>query len=129
MKASLMTLVGAAAILTASLTGATAQVLNLTGEFQCVRLCLAGPPALAYLTQADWQLNLVNEAGVPSRGWIDYPGHIWAEAWNEGAFYSPDGMIIQFDNGTVWQRVIEVPAIAPVIRRHYRHHHPIASNG
>ncbi len=52
MKASLMTLVGAT-ILTASLTGATAQVLNLTGEFQCVRLCLVGPPALAYLTQAD----------------------------------------------------------------------------
>ena len=128
MRASLMTLVGAATVLTASLTGASAQVLNLTGEFQCVRLCLAGPRAFAYLTQADWQLNLVNEAGVPSRGWIDYPGHIWAEAWNEGAFYSPDGMTIQFDNGTVWHRVVEVPVIALVIR-HHRHHRPIASNG
>jgi hypothetical protein len=68
MRASLMTLVGAAIILTASLTGASAQVLNLTGEFQCVRLCLNGPPALAYLTQVDWQLNLMHEAGVPSRG-------------------------------------------------------------
>jgi len=129
MRASLMTLVGAATVLTASLTGASAQVLNLTGEFQCVRLCLAGPRAFAYLTQADWQLNLVNEAGVPSRGWIAYPGHIWAEAWNEGAFYSPDGMTIQFDNGAVWQRVVEVPVVAPMIRHHYRHHRAIASNG
>jgi hypothetical protein len=71
----------------------------------------------------------VNEAGVPSRGWIDYPGHIWAEAWNEGAFYSPDGMTIQFDNGTVWQRVVDVPVVAPMIRHHYRHHRAIASNG
>jgi hypothetical protein len=77
------------------------------------------------LTQADWQLNLVNEASVPSRGWIDFPGHMWVEAWNEGAFYSPDGMPIQFDNGTVWQRVIEVPVVAPVIRRHHRHYRPI----
>jgi hypothetical protein len=123
-----MTIFGAAAVLAASFTGASAQsaqFLNLTGQFQCVRLCLAGPPALAYLTQADWQLNLVNEAGVPSRGWIDYPGHIWVAAWNEGAFYSPDGMTIQFDNGTVWQRVIEV---AP-LRHHYRFYRPLATNG
>ena len=69
MRGSLMTLVGAATLLTANLTGAS----NVTGEFQCIRLCLAGPRALAYLAQADWQLNLVNEAGVPSCGWIDYP--------------------------------------------------------
>ena len=75
-KARLMTLVGAATVLAAGLTSASAQVLNLTGQFQCVRLCLAAPPALAYLTQADWEMNLVNEAGVLSRGWIDYPGHI-----------------------------------------------------
>src|SRR6516225_10556384 len=120
-KARLMTLVGAATVLAASLTSASAQVLNLTGQFQCVRLCLAAPPAFAYLTQADLEMSLVNEAGLPSRGWIDYPGHIWVAAWNEGAFYSPDGMIIQFDNGSVWQRVVEVPIVAPVVRRHYRH--------
>jgi hypothetical protein len=97
-------------LLTANLAGASAQVLNLTGEFQCIRLCLAGPPALAYLTQADWELNLMNEAGVPSSGWID-------------------GMTIQFDNGTVWHRVVEVPVVAPVIRHYYRHHRPIASDG
>jgi hypothetical protein len=129
MKASLTTLVGAVTVLAANLTGASAQsaqFLNLTGEFQCVRLCLAGPPAFAYLTQADWQLNLVNEAGIPSRGWIDYPGHIWAETWNEGAVYSPDGMTIQFDNGAVWQRVVD---IAPVFRRHYWPYRPLAPNG
>ncbi len=129
MKASFMTLVAAATVLVASLTGASAQVLNLTGQFQCVRLCSAPPPAFAYLTQADWELSLVNEAGFPSRAWIDYPGHIWVAAWSEGAFYSPDGMTIQFDNGTVWQRVVEVPVVAPAIRRHYRHHRVIASNG
>jgi len=66
----------------------------------------AGPPALAYVTQTGWELNLVNEAGIPSRAWIDYPGHIWVQNWNEGAIYSPDGMIIQFNHGTVWQRVV-----------------------
>ena len=95
-----------------------------------MRLCLAAPPAFAYLTQADWELNLVNEAGVPSRAWIDYPGHIWVAAWNEGAFYSADGMTIQFDNGSVWQRVVgstgasagDSDATTGPIR-------PIASNG
>ena len=120
-KARLMTLVGTATVLAAGLTSASAQVLNLTGQFQCVKQCLAGPLAFAYLTQADTEMSLVNEAGWPSRGWIDYPGHIWVAAWNEGAFYSPDGMIIQFDNGSVWQRVVEVPIVAPVVRRHYRH--------
>ena len=38
-KARLMTLVGAATVLAAGLTSASAQVLNLTGQFQCVRLC------------------------------------------------------------------------------------------
>ena len=51
--------------------------------------------------------------------WLDrLSGHIWAEAWNEGAFYSPDGMTIQFDNGTVWHRVVEVPVVAPMGRDH-----------
>jgi hypothetical protein len=108
-------------VLAAGLTSASAQVLNLTGQFQCVQQCFAGPPAFAYLTQADTEMSLVNEAGLPSHGWIDYPGHIWVAAWNEGAFYSPDGMIIQFDNGSVWQRVVEVPIVAPAVRHHYRH--------
>ncbi len=28
---------------------------------------------------------------------VSFGGRIWAENWNEGAVYSPDGMIIQFD--------------------------------
>ena len=38
---------------------------------------------------------------MPSRAWVDWPGHIWAQSWNEGAIFSPDGMTIQFDRGTV----------------------------
>jgi hypothetical protein len=132
MKATLIALCGAAAMFAATTTGASAQVLNLSGQFQCVQGCVAAPVAPAYVTQADWQLNLVNEAGIPSRGWIDYPGHFWAEGWNEGAIYSPDGMTIQFDRGTVWQRIVALP-LPPVLvpphiryRVHHRHYvHPL----
>jgi hypothetical protein len=126
MRTSLAVLLGAAALTAADAPDASAQpVINLTGEFQCVKQCVAGPPALAYVTQAGWQLNLVNEAGVGSRAWIDYPGHIWAEAWNEGAIYSPDGMTIQFDRGTVWERVVASPVSPPPSPRRHRYHpHP-----
>ena len=80
MKATLIALLGAAAAIAASTIGASAQVLNFSGQFQCVQGCVAAPLAPAFVTQADWQLNLVNEVGIPSRGWIDYPGHFWAEA-------------------------------------------------
>lgn len=83
--------------------GASAQpVLNLSGQFRCVQGCLG--PGPAYVTQNGWDLNLVNEVGQPSRAWVDWPGHIWAQSWNEGAVYSPDGMTIQFDRGSVWVR-------------------------
>ena len=65
----------------------------------------------AYIPQNGWNLNLLNEAGVPSRAWIDWPGHIWAENWSEGAVYSPDGLTIQFDSGTIWRR--ELPIVIP----------------
>jgi hypothetical protein len=126
MRAILVALCGAAAVIAASTTGASAQVINLSGQFQCVQGCVPVPVAPAFITQADWELNLVNEAGIPSRGWVDYPGHFWADGWNEGAIYSPDGMTIQFDNGTVWQRVVELPlppAPPPVIRHRVYHHH------
>ena len=67
MKAILIALLGAAAAIAASTIGASAQVLNLSGQFQCVQGCVAAPLAPAFVTQADWQLNLVNEAGMPSR--------------------------------------------------------------
>ena len=88
--------------------GASAQqVLNLSGQFRCVQNCLG--PAPAYVTQNGWDLNIVNEVGQPSRAWIDWPGHIWTESRNEGAVYTPDGMVIQFDRGSVWVRNLEPP--------------------
>jgi len=95
---------------------APGQVLNLSGEFQCVEGCAGGQPGPAFVTQNRWDLNLVNEVGQPTRAWVDWPGHIWAQGWNEGAVYSADGMTIQFDNGTVWRRNIELlvmPSMPP----------------
>jgi hypothetical protein len=95
--------------------GASAQqVLNLSGRFRCVQNCLG--PGPAYVTQNGWDLNLVNEAGQPSRAWVDWPGHIWAEYWHEGAVYSPDGMAIQFDRGSVWVRDVAPPPPPPPMR-------------
>jgi DNA-binding helix-hairpin-helix protein with protein kinase domain len=113
MKLRWLVLTGLAAIVGAANSGAAAQVLDLTGDYQCVQACAMGPPALAHVAQNGWELNLVNEAGDPSRAWIDYPGHLWAERWNEGAIISRDGTTIQFDRGTVWQRVVAVPAPPP----------------
>ncbi len=107
MKLKLFLLAGVLAAFAA--TEASAQVLNLSGQFECVQGCRG--PGPVYVTQNGWDLNLVNEAGQPSRAWIDWPGHIWAQYWNEGAVYSPDGMTIHFDHGTVWRRVIREPAV------------------
>jgi hypothetical protein len=98
-------LAAALALSAAASTPSSAQVLNLTGQFRCVEDCAGGPPGQpALVTQNGWDMRLVNEVGQPSRAWIDYPGHIWVQSWNEGAVYSADGMTIQFDRGTVWQR-------------------------
>jgi hypothetical protein len=85
---------------------------GLSGQFQCIAGC-AGVAGPAFVTQNGWDLNLVNEIGQPSRAWIDWPGHIWVQSWNEGAVYSADGMTIQFDNGTVWARnvILMVPPV------------------
>jgi hypothetical protein len=92
---------------------APGQALNLSGQFRCVEGC-AGLAGTAFVTQNGWDMNLINEFGQSSRAWIDYPGHIWVQNWNEGAVYSPDGMTIQFDRGSVWRRDVEllVPAVA-----------------
>jgi len=95
-------------------SGASAQGINLTGQWQCVASCLAPPGNFAYITQNGWDLNVVNEVGMASRAWVDYPGHIWINRANEGAVYSPDGFALQFDNGTVWQRASEMPP--PLVR-------------
>jgi len=84
---------------------ASAQSINLTGVFTCIQMCRGSLPA--YVTQNGPELNLLTEAGVPSRAWPDWyspANRIWVDAFNESAVYSPDGMLIQFDNGTIWQR-------------------------
>jgi hypothetical protein len=102
-------------------TPALAQEVNLTGRYQCVQNCVAIEPGrFAFVTQNGREINLVNEAGMASRAWVDYPGRIWVDRAQVGAIYSPDGMVIQFDNGTIWQRFVEVPAavvVAPPRRR------------
>jgi len=92
-------------------TDASAQtVVNLSGRYVCVRGCATGVIGLpAFVTQNGSEMNLVNEAGVPSRAWVDWPGHIWAASYQEGAIYSPNGLVIQFDRGTIWQRDIGLP--------------------
>jgi hypothetical protein len=86
--------------------GAAAQVAPLDGQYVCIQNCRG--PGFAYVTQNRDDLNLVNEAGVPSRAWVDYPGHIWADNWDMGAIYSADALTIQFDNGSVWRRSVAV---------------------
>jgi hypothetical protein len=96
---------------------ASAQSLNLTGTFRCIQICRGGLPA--YVTQNGPELNLLTEAGVASRAWPDLYSpysRIWVDAFNESAVYSPDGMLIQFDNGTIWQRDLPLPP--PLPRRH-----------
>jgi len=100
-------ILGALAITTAlTATDASAQV-NLTGRYQCITYC-RGDSVFAFVTQNGWDLNIINEAGEPSRAWVDYPGHLWIQREDQGAIFSPDGVSIQFDRGTVWQRAPEV---------------------
>jgi hypothetical protein len=111
--------VGAIAVSAALVaTDALAQGVNLTGPYRFIEGCLASRPGqLAYVTQNGWELNMVNDAGLPSRAWVNYPGRIWIAQANMGAIYSPDGMTIQFDNGTVWRRAPEPPPAPPPRRR------------
>jgi hypothetical protein len=111
MKSTSILAATVAACLSAVSIPAQAQRINLSGQFQCVQGCRG--PGPVFVTQNGWDLNLVNEVGQPSRAWIDYPGHIWAQYWDVGAIYTPDGMTIQFDNGSVWQRIVLVPVPPP----------------
>jgi len=100
----------------AGVTSASAQAL-LSGEYQCIQNCTG--QQMVFITQNGWDLNLVNEAGQPSRAWVDHPGHIWAERWKEGAIISEDGYAIQFDDGTVWQRFVPVVLPPPPPRKRH----------
>ena len=113
MKAVRIVLTG---LLTVVASGALAQNVNLSGPCLCVAQRLAPQGSFAFITQYGWDLNLINEAGTPSRGWIDYPGHIWVQRANHGAIYSPDSFTLQFDSGTIWRRVPLVPPPPPPIR-------------
>ena len=110
--------IAAAAVFAA--TAASAQAVNLTGTYRCIQGCRVAPVgSLAFVTQNGWNLNLVNEAGQPSRAWPDAFApftKIWADDWNVSAVYSPDGMTIQFDNGTIWQRDIGPPPPLRAVR-------------
>ncbi|MGD0151562.1 MAG: hypothetical protein ABSB77_23540 [Xanthobacteraceae bacterium] len=90
-------------------SAASAQGVNLTGRWQCIQNCPAPPGSFGFITQNGWDLNVVNEAGMASRAWIDYPGHIWIDWADQGAIFSPDGFTLQFDSGTIWQRAPELP--------------------
>ena len=82
-------------------TGASAQSVDLTGTYRCIQMCRGDLPA--HVTQNGPELNVLTEAGVPSRAWPDwfYPAsRIWIDAFNQSAVYTLDGMLIQFDNGT-----------------------------
>ena len=85
---------------------------NLTGQYRCVQMCSSGMPYnLAYVTQNGRELTVVDDLGMASRAWIDTPGRMWVERANQGAVFSVDGMIIQFDRGTIWQRVVDVDVV------------------
>ena len=110
MKTALTTL---ALLMTALTSAASAQDVNLSGRWQCVALCFGPPGSLAIITQNGWEMNVLNEFGVPSRAWIDRPGHIWVEQARVGGIFSPDGLTLQFATGTVWQRVPDLPPPPP----------------
>lgn len=98
-------------------SGASAQSVNLTGNYRCIQDCrdgLVGAPT--FVTQNENQLNLVTETGEFFRAWPDVTApfsRIWIDARNESAVYSPDGMRIQFDDGRVWQRDFGPPPPPP----------------
>ncbi len=83
MKKSLIAL--AALSVLAATDVAEAQGVDLSGQYRCIRNCKG--PGPIFVTQHGWDLNLVNEVGQPSRAWIDWPGHIWAQSWEEGAVF------------------------------------------
>ncbi|HEY7298675.1 MAG TPA: hypothetical protein VH684_12150 [Xanthobacteraceae bacterium] len=101
-------------------TSASAQVPGvLNGRYQCVAHCFAPPGGFVFITQNGWEANVLNEAGQPSRAWINYRGRVWFEAVQQGAIYSPDGSTIQFDGGTLWVRAPQV-LLAPPPHRYVK---------
>jgi hypothetical protein len=73
---------------------------DLGGLYRCVRNCAGTGPA--QISQRGWNLFLTNENGQTAQAWIDWPGHIKSQSWDDCAVYSPDGFTIQFNRGAVW---------------------------
>ncbi len=109
-------MIGVAAALVASAAFAQVNGVDLNGRYQCVAFCAGAPGGFAFVTQNGWELNVIDDAGQPSRAWVNYPGRLWVDRLQQPAIYSPDGLTIQFDRGTIWRRAVELPA--PVVRRH-----------
>jgi hypothetical protein len=112
MKTKLIALGALAAATALTTSAASAQIANLNGAWRCVERCRAPSVTPAVITQNGPNLSLVNEFGEPTRAWPDTfapNSRIWADNWNVGAVYSPDGMTLQFDNGTIWQRDMGPP--------------------
>ena len=91
----------------AQAVGTQSWVPNLSGLYRCVRNCSGA--RLGHIVAYGWELYLTNEIGQATKAWIDWPGHIWIPALNEGAVYSPDGYTIQFSRGAVWVLVDPEP--------------------
>ena len=109
MRMILSTMVVLAALIA---TEASAQSINLTGAYRCVEACQAGlVGSPAFITQNGPNLNLQAARAWPD--WFAPATRIWVDAWNEGAVYSPDGMTVQFDNGTIWARDLGPPPPPP----------------
>ena len=116
--------------------GASAQpAVSLTGTYKCMQGCAPGfEGKQAFVTQSGWNINIVTEAGVSVQAWFDWwspTTRLWMDALQQGAVYSPDGMTIQFDRGTVWQRD-PGPQVAPeaagiaFCARRYRTYDPVS---
>src|SRR5258708_17787159 len=99
-----MTSCAIAAVAVLAAGGASAQTVNLTGMYRCVEACRAAPVGSpAFVTQNGPDLNLLNEAGQASRAWPDAVAPATrssADAWDEGAGYSPARMTVHLYNGT-----------------------------
>jgi BA14K-like protein len=111
-------------------TGASAQpAVNLTGTYRCVQACAPGfERSTASVTQNGRDLNMVSESGIAIRAWLDWyapTSRIWLETLHQGAVYSADGMTIQFDRGSVWERVDDPQhATIAYCARRYRSYDP-----
>lgn len=93
-----------------AVTTASGQGIDLSGQYRRVQAWRGS--SVIFIKQSGWNPNVVNESGEPSPAWIDWPGQIWAQHWNEGARYSPDGMTIQLTRGTIWPGDVGVPPAA-----------------